>query len=269
MSLSGTNIRFIATGGESRTVGNQVVKIPSSGGFYNRRVNYNDGTGAGNAQKWANVAISLAAGASMTVNLQAAASACGPNATVNFTNIKVLIVDNQNLEQEADTVTITGTPTGGTFTITVAGQTTAGIAYNAIASVVQTAVQGLTTVGSGKATITGSGGGPYVIVFDPSLGVLTVTASGASLTGGSTPAAAAVRSASNLSVGDDSSGSNVWSAPFLGTNARLICQPTESIQKATTSALGYTVDSSHKNLLISNLGLVAITGVLLLCGEGA
>lgn len=77
------------------------------------------------------------------------------------------------------TVTIGGSPSGGTFTLTFAGQTTSGIAYNAAASAVQSALEALSTVGSGNATVTGSAGGPYTVVIDvPG----TLTGSGASLT---------------------------------------------------------------------------------------
>ena len=85
-------------------------------------------------------------------------------------------------------VTINGTPTGGTFTVTVGGFTTAGIAYNAAAATVQTAIQAL---GSGfpfggstaqSATVSGSAGGPYTITF-PQAGV-PVYVDQTSLTGG-------------------------------------------------------------------------------------
>lgn len=93
------------------------------------------------------------------------------------------------------TVTITGAPDGGTFTITVNGQTTAGIAYNAIAGAVQTALEALSNVAPGDVTVTGGPGPatPYVLTFAGALAntVMTVTASGASLTGGATPAATA------------------------------------------------------------------------------
>lgn len=78
------------------------------------------------------------------------------------------------------TVTVTGTPTGGTFTLTVAGQTTAPIAFDAAASAVEAALEALSTVST--ATVTGSAGGPYTVVV---AGVLT--GSGAGLTGGTTP----------------------------------------------------------------------------------
>ncbi|MCU1640914.1 MAG: hypothetical protein JWN03_1189 [Nocardia sp.] len=77
------------------------------------------------------------------------------------------------------TVTIGGTPTGGTFPLTFNGQTATGIAYNAAASAVQTALEALSTIGTGNVTVTGSAGGPYTVAINR-VGVLT--SSGASLT---------------------------------------------------------------------------------------
>lgn len=80
-----------------------------------------------------------------------------------------------------------GGPSAGTFTLTYNGVTTAGIAFNAIGSVVQTALTGLSSVGANNATVSGGAGGPYTIYL---LGPLTtspllLTGSGAGLTGGS------------------------------------------------------------------------------------
>ena len=44
---------------------------------------------------------------------------------------------------EVQTISITGSPTGGTFTLSFAGQTTAPIAYNASAATVVAALQAL------------------------------------------------------------------------------------------------------------------------------
>lgn len=104
-----------------------------------------------------------------------------------------------------DVVTITGAPTGGTFTISVtrggSTQTTAGLAFNASAATVQTAIQGLSNVGAGNATVTGSAGGPYTITFADSLGATTVAASGAGLTGGTSPSATVGQNAPGGDVG--------------------------------------------------------------------
>lgn len=93
---------------------------------------------------------------------------------------------------EVQSVTITGSPTGGTFTLTLDGETTAAIAYNAAASAVQTALEGLSNVSPGDVTVTGSAGGPYTVTFAGAragANVPAMTATG-SLTGGSSPAVA-------------------------------------------------------------------------------
>ncbi|OYN79983.1 phage major capsid protein [Mycolicibacterium sphagni] len=81
---------------------------------------------------------------------------------------------------------ITVTAAGGTFTVTYKGQTTSGLAFDAAASAVQTAIRGLSTVGSGNVTVTGSAGGPYTVTFAGALAhsqVDDLVVNGASLTG--------------------------------------------------------------------------------------
>lgn len=90
---------------------------------------------------------------------------------------------------EVQTVTITGGPTSGTFTLTFAGQTTAALQFNATAQQVQTALRALSTIGSGNVNVAGSAGGPYSVTFVGDLSSLNVAAmtATASLSGGSTP----------------------------------------------------------------------------------
>jgi hypothetical protein len=91
---------------------------------------------------------------------------------------------------DKQTVTITGSPTGGTFTLTFKGQATAGIAYNAAAAAVQSALLTLSTIGNGNVTVSGSApGGPYVVTFTGTLSGYQSDLSGnaASLTGGTNP----------------------------------------------------------------------------------
>ena len=68
---------------------------------------------------------------------------------------------------EVQTVTITGGPTGGTFTLTFDGETTAAIAYNAAASAVQSALEALSNVNSGDVTCAGGAlpGTPVTVTF--------------------------------------------------------------------------------------------------------
>ena len=63
--------------------------------------------------------------------------------------------------------------TGGTFTITFDGQTTAAIAYDAAVGAVQTALEGLSNVGSGDVVVTGTPGA-YVIEFVGQYAAMTV-----------------------------------------------------------------------------------------------
>ncbi|NKY48030.1 hypothetical protein [Nocardia cerradoensis] len=89
---------------------------------------------------------------------------------------------------EKQSVTLTGTPTGGTFTLTYKSQTTAGIAYNAANTAVKSALEALANVGTGNVNVTGTG--PYAVEFVGDLAGMDLplmTASGAGLTGGTTP----------------------------------------------------------------------------------
>jgi hypothetical protein len=92
---------------------------------------------------------------------------------------------------EVQTLTITGTPTGGTFTLSFDGQTTGTIAFNAAASAVQTALEALSNIVPGDVTVTGSAGGPYTATFAGTYAganVPAMTGNAASLTGGTSPA---------------------------------------------------------------------------------
>jgi len=83
---------------------------------------------------------------------------------------------------EIQTVTITGTPNGGTFTLTYDGAETATINHNANAATVATRLEALATIGT-----------PYVVQFIGDLARLDLplmTADGALLTGGASPDAA-------------------------------------------------------------------------------
>lgn len=78
--------------------------------------------------------------------------------------------------------TVTVSATAGTFTLTFGGATTSALAYNATAAQVQSALEALSTIGSGNVAVTGS----YVVTFQGTLGTApleTMTADGSSLTG--------------------------------------------------------------------------------------
>jgi hypothetical protein len=87
--------------------------------------------------------------------------------TVNFGGVYV----NQNVPQlvvnaaEIQTVSLAGAPTGGTFTLTFAGQTTNPIATDARATTVQAELEALLSIGAGNVLVTGPDGGPWNVHF--------------------------------------------------------------------------------------------------------
>lgn len=72
-----------------------------------------------------------------------------------------------NTTSEVQTITVTAT--GGTFTITYDGQTTAAIAYNASTAAVQTALWALSNIADNDVAVTGSAGA-YTLTWINSLG---------------------------------------------------------------------------------------------------
>lgn len=89
---------------------------------------------------------------------------------------------------EVQTITVTGTPTGGTFRLAFRGSETADLAYNITNSALQSALELLDTVGTGDIVISGTG--PFTATFSAALAaenqpMLTLVKN--SLTGGSSP----------------------------------------------------------------------------------
>ncbi len=129
-----------------------------------------------------------AVGISELVNLETSATL--------FMQVKAQgpIIDN------LQTVTIGGGATGGTFTLSYKGQTTANITYSAAltSATVNTAFQLLSTVGS-NCTVTGGAGGPYTFTFSGALAtdMSPVGVTNTGLTGG-TPTVTSVAQAYNI-----------------------------------------------------------------------
>jgi len=101
--------------------------------------------------------------------------------------------DLEPLSNEVQQVAITGGPTGGTYTLTYSGQTTAGIAYDATAAAVQSALEALSNIAVGDVVCAGGPhpGTPVTVTFQGLLAetdVAQMTASAAGLTGGTSPA---------------------------------------------------------------------------------
>lgn len=105
---------------------------------------------------------------------------------------------------EVQTLTITGTPTGGTFSLSYNGTVVASaIAYNATGATLQTALEAY--FGVGNITVSGSAGGPYTVTFKNLYGamdaVLLVLSTNA-FTGGTTPNMTIVETTPGASTGN-------------------------------------------------------------------
>lgn len=100
--------------------------------------------------------------------------------------------------------TVTVTATGGTFTLSFAGDTTAPIPEAATAAAVQAALEELDGIDPGDVAVTGSAGGPFTVEFRgryAATNVAQMTADGTALTpGGSTAVVATSQAGSAAGV---------------------------------------------------------------------
>jgi len=171
---------------------------------------------------------------------------------------------------EVQTVTITGTPTGGSFRLTWNGQQTAVIAYNATAATVQAALEALSNVGVGNVSVTGGPGPgtPYVVTFVgqfASENVAQMTASH-TFTGGTTPAIAVTTTTPGAPPTDKVSGGLGTGSSivqnfggYIGVECFLHGTPDEYGPRAT-QALEFAQDRFIEGVLWNWLTAAAPTG---------
>lgn len=113
-----------------------------------------------------------------------------------------------NGTDEVQTITITGSPTGGTFPLTYSGQTATGIAFNATASAVQTALTALSNIDDVDGVVCAGGplpGTAITCTFRRSLAATNVsqmTTSSASLTGGTSPTVAVSTTTGGVAIAE-------------------------------------------------------------------
>lgn len=94
---------------------------------------------------------------------------------------------------EVQTITVTGSPTGGSFTLTFSGQTTGAIDWDATAGEIQTALEALSNIAPGDVVCAGGPlpGTPVTVTFGGQYAgsdVALMTDTDVGLTGGTTPA---------------------------------------------------------------------------------
>jgi RHS repeat-associated protein len=105
----------------------------------------------------------------------------------------VLRTDTSYAGDSVQQVSLTGSPTGGTFTLSFNGQTTSAIAYNASAATVQSALQTLSSIGTNNALVAPAAGSTWIVRFAGTLAGAAqpaLTGNGSGLTGGSSPSVA-------------------------------------------------------------------------------
>lgn len=119
---------------------------------------------------------------------------------------------------EVQTLTITGSPAGGTYRLSFKGQKTSALAYNANAAAIDTALEALPTIGTGNIAVTGTG--PFTLTFGGTLAkknVPAISVVNAAFTGGTSPAAAVT----TATPGVDASHRGAAVGQVLSANAKL------------------------------------------------
>lgn len=111
--------------------------------------------------------------------------------TLAGTNVSLMTIDVSSLTggvNEVQTISSPSNPTGGTFTLSFNGQTTAAIAYNANAAAVETALEGLSNIPTGSVSCGGGSlpGTAVTVTFQDELAatdVALLVANSSNLTG--------------------------------------------------------------------------------------
>jgi len=119
---------------------------------------------------------------------------------VYINDSNVLVSD--ELSDEVQTITVDAT--GGTFTLTVGGDTTDTIAYNASAATLRSALEATSYVAAGDVIVTKPSTGFWRVVFDLALAdvnVTQMTANAGSLTGGAGTAVVATETQGGGALG--------------------------------------------------------------------
>jgi hypothetical protein len=121
----------------------------------------------------------------MTADTNKILAGVGPAALAFFATADTAGPQAVAFTAEVQTVTITGTPTGGTFTLTWRGLSSGSQAYNVPTATLQTALR--TAWNMATLTVTGSAGASYVITFPAGRGNVPLATATSALTGGTTP----------------------------------------------------------------------------------
>jgi hypothetical protein len=181
-------------------------------------------------------------------------------ASVAFNDVSVTRAAATN---ETQLVTVSGGPTGGTFTLTFDGQTTAGIPFNASEGTLKNALIALSNVGSLDVSVTAQSVNETQVVQlvgEPTNGTFTLTFNGEETdpipwdASAYTVKAALVKLASigggdffhpaDVSVTKPSGSYQPWRITFRGTYAGIDLQPLTADPSGLTGGVGIDIDIS-------------------------
>lgn len=136
-----------------------------------------------------------------------------PVGTASPSPAQLLTIDPETYGAQVQTVKLTGSPTGGTFTLTAGGGTTSALPYNATPAIVQAALELLAPIGVGNALVTGTlltdTNGFDVAYSGTKVGITQNLTTSATLTGGTSPTSTItqkVASSGWVSIGHTSRG---------------------------------------------------------------
>jgi len=142
--------------------------------------------------------------------------------------------------------TVTRVATGGTFTLSFSGQTTAPVAFDADATALQTALEDLSNIAAGDVIVTGNAGGPWTVDFAGALAdtdVAQMTGNATNLTG--TP--------KSVTVATTVQGANAFESCTMAFNCK------EGVAGLTTDAIGGELSSPQGIAVDQSDGSVSVT----------
>lgn len=198
LTFNGSTTSTIAYNGSAATVQSELFGLASISG-----VSGNVSVSGNNGGPWSVTFTGAFAGTDVPLITGSASSLTGGSVFVTTTQQAAVGTN------EIQRVTLTGNPTGGTFTLTFNAETTGAIDYDATAAEVQAALVALATPVAGDFSVTGVDGGPWNVQFKGAYAATNVSA----LTGNAGSLTGVGTQTNTISSVTSPTGPNWWSEP--------------------------------------------------------
>jgi hypothetical protein len=173
---------------------------------------------------------------------------------------------------EVQTITVTGTPTGGTFKLKYRGRTTTALVYNAADTVITAALEALSTIGSGGVVASGTLATGTTVTFAAQLGkqaVQMIEPVEVKFTGGTAPAIAVVettpgvtasgRGAAKGQVGFDAATGTQYTNTGTATAPTWTETQTHVVAAAAADGAVTIPNVGSKTVFVTKAGVCAMT----------